>query len=217
MIFQLNNLCLGTSRLVPAKCRQCGWWQGHEDGWPAAAEAEAWGRRAEEEFGRWGKLAMGDGRLLGMVQFGPSGLFPRSRQLACGPPGGNSVLITCSSVSGPELEPVRKSLLLAAVAELERDGIETVEAFCRKTPAEDDDCRLLDEGFLKSCGFYPVKSSRRLRLMRLELAGLQPVLYPSRKSRLKILNRIKRAAPSPTPVALCKAGRRGETRAATPV
>ena len=217
MIFQLNDLCLGTSRLLPEKCRTCGWWQGHDDGGPAATAAAAWAHAAEESFGRWGKLALDDGRLLGMLQFGPAGLFPRSRKLACGPPGGDSVLITCSSVSSPELEPVRKSLLLAAVTELEGDGVETIEAFCRTAPAERGDCHLLDEGFLKSCGFYPVKSSRRLRLMRLELAGLQPVKYRSRKSRLKILGRIKRAAPSPTPVTLCKAEPRGKAKAAMPL
>lgn len=214
MIFQLQDLNRSTAHLLPECCRGCGWWQGCDEGWPKPASAEDWRRTAEEIFGRWGKLALGDGSLLGWVQFGPAGLFSRSRELACGPVDGDAILLACSLAAGPAQEPVRKSLVLAVIAELEQQRVGAIEAFCSKIPGENGDCRLMEQEFLKSCGFYPVRSSRSLRLMRLELAGAQPVAVMRRKSRLGILKRLKNPAPTPTPAALCKAAARRRDRVA---
>lgn len=214
MIFQLQNLNRNTLHMLPECCHECGWWQGCDSGWPSADAAVSWGKTAEDSFGRWGKLALGDNRLLGMVQFGPGNLFARSRKLACGPVDDDSILLACSLVADAAMEPVRKSLVLAVVAELQQEGVDTVEAFCRKTPDPPDDCRLFGQDFLKSCGFYPARSSRGLSLMRLELSGAQPVEELPRKARLRILERIKRPSPNPTPAMLSSARRR--RRAETP-
>ncbi|MCL4310245.1 MAG: hypothetical protein M0Z32_07750 [Actinomycetota bacterium] len=194
MHFELQQLNRLTFPHLPKCCGNCGWWQGHDDGW-STAEADHWNQVAEERFGRWGKLAFGDGRLLGMVQFAPSPLF--ARKLRAGPAGVDSVLLTCSLVAEPSLDSVRKSLVLAVLSELHEDGIDTVEAFCRLLPRQQDKGHFFEQDFLRECGFNPVRSSRGVQLMRLELGGVQPVYLPARRKRRGILRRLKRPAPVP--------------------
>lgn len=204
MIFELQDLDKYSFSQLPDSCRDCAWWQGYDDGWPGARQAEAWAEAAGETFGSWGKLALGDDRLLGVLHYGPSGLYPRTGSLACGSHSPDSVLLACGSVAGGALESIRKSLLTAVLAEFKQRGIETVEAYCMETNGGRQDCRFFPTDFLKDCGFYPVRSVRGLKLMRFELGGTQPA-EPLKRSRRGLLERIKRRAAAPAPVAMFRA------------
>jgi hypothetical protein len=198
MFFQLKNLNQVTFPELPECCVSCGWWQGYNDGWDEK-EARSWIRTAEESFGCFGKLACGDDKLLGIIQYGPASLF--ARKLSPGPPDKDSILLTCSLISEEALESVRKSLVLAVLAELRERDFDTVEAFCYQVPEKQGRGHLFEQKFLRDCGFYPVRSSGGIQLMRLELGGVQPVRHSSLRHRLSILERIKRPSPAPAPVA----------------
>ncbi len=197
MHFQLHNLNQATFPLLPDSCARCGWWQGYDQGW-SKKQAQEWNQAAEERFGRWGKLGVADGKLLGMIQFAPAPLF--FRKLPCGPAARDSVLLSCSLLEEASPDSLRKSLLLALLAELRDDDIDSVEAFCHLNRLPGD-CRFFKQDFLRDCGFYPVRSLGVLQLMRLELGGLTPVKKIARTRRRHILERIKR--PAPAPVAFC--------------
>lgn len=206
MIFQLQNLDRTTLHFLPGDCCDCGWWQGHADGWRDADQQAAWARQAEELSGGWGKLALADGQLLGMIQYGPAALFPGVEALPCGPASADAVLMACSIVMDDALVVMRKSLMLTALAELRELGVETVEAFCHQGPSDDEPGHLFEQDFLRDSGFYPARSSGGIRLMRLELGGVERSGSPLRRSRgrLRLLDRIKRPAPAPSPAALCR-------------
>ncbi len=204
MIFQLQELDKAGSTLLPEACLSCGWWQGQDGGWSSPEQADSWAEAALETFGGWGKLAVGDDELLGMIQYGPSGLFSRAGDFACGPVSPDAILFTCSLVLNRSFMSVRKSLVLAVLAELKERNIDTVEAFCYQDDDPEEDCRLFSQDFLRDCGFYPVRSSRGLQLMRLELGGVQPAMAGKQKSRRRILERIKRSSPHPAPAAMCE-------------
>ncbi|MFA6001501.1 MAG: hypothetical protein WC828_05235 [Thermoleophilia bacterium] len=217
MIFQLQELDRNSSSHLPDDCKNCGWWQGHEGGWPTVETAGNWIEAAEESFGGWGKLALGDDRLLGMIQYGPSNLFPRARKLACGPVSSDSLLLTCSAVDSGSLESVRKSLVLAVLGEMKMLEIDSVEAYSRQSSWPEHDCRLFEDKFLRDCGFYPVRASRGLQLMRFELGGTQKadVATEPRRTRHRILERIKRPSPKPVPAAMCSSYSAGRERTST--
>ncbi|MCL6107160.1 MAG: hypothetical protein M1309_07460 [Actinobacteria bacterium] len=198
MFFELQNLNRQTFSRLPERCQGCGWWQGRDFGW-SQAEAEEWNRVAEDKFGRWGKLAVGDGRLLGMIQFGPAAMF--ARNLSCGPASKSSALLACSLVTGDGMDAVRKSLVLSMLAELREAEIEMVEAFCSQTPGDRQAGHLPEYEFLRDCGFYPVRSSGGFQLMRLELGGTVISRPGPRKSRRRILERIKAQKRIPVPAA----------------
>jgi hypothetical protein len=204
LIFQLLELDKAGARLLPEDCQACGWWQGQDDGWASGAQADAWSDAALEAFAGWGKLAVGDDQLLGMIQYGPAGLFKRSQEFACGPVSPGSVLLTCGIVPDITYMSVRKSLVLAVLAELKERQIDTVEAFCYQDGMPEGECRLFDRDFLTDCGFHPVRTSRGLQLMRLELGGAQTSGNGRLKSRRRILERIKRTSPAPAPAAMCE-------------
>ena len=203
MIFQLQELDKAGAELLPDECLACGWWQGNDHGWQSPAQAHSWAEAALEAFGGWGKLAFGDGELLGMIQYGPAGLFARAGDFACGPVSADAVLLTCGIVAGKTHEPIRKSLVTAALAEFKEREVETVEAFCYRDAPPEGECRFFDQNFLRDCGFYPVRSSRDLQLMRFELGGVLPAKAGKHKSRRRILERIKRTSPAPAPAATC--------------
>ncbi|MDO8736345.1 MAG: hypothetical protein Q7K29_04605 [Thermoleophilia bacterium] len=204
MIFQLQQLDKAASEILPEECQGCGWWQGYDDSWPATA-ADDWAESAIEYFGGWGKLAIADDELLGMIQYGPAGLFARANDFACGPVSADAVLLTCSLVAGDGFAPARRSLLTAVLADLKEREVETVEAFSYQVAAPEGECRMFDQDFLRDCGFYPVRSSRGLQLMRFELGGVETAPVEKHKSRRRILERIKRTAPAPVPAAICEA------------
>lgn len=204
MIFKLQNLDRSTIELLPEGCRRCGWWQGYDSGWPATDARQEWGARAEELIGCWGKLAIADENFLGMLQFAPASILPRTRELSGGPPSEDAVLISCSVVLAEAGPAVQKSLLLAALSDLEEAGVKTVEAFCLRKASAGDERHMLDPVFLRDCGFYPVRSSGELQLMRLELGGAERSRAAKMKLRRGLLHRLKRRATTPTPVTPCR-------------
>ena len=129
MSFHLLELDKAGATLLPGECGSCGWWQGHDDGWSSAEQTDSWNEAALETFGSWGKLAMGDDDLLGMIQYGPAGLFARANDFACGPVSPSAVLFTCSIVPDKSYISVRKSLVLAVLADLTERHVTPVETF----------------------------------------------------------------------------------------
>lgn len=202
MRFQVLNLDGGRTSLLPERCRWCGWWQGHDDGWPGEEAVEAWEADAGELIDFWGKLATGDGELLGFIQFGPAELYSRAGEIAGGEIN-DSFLLACSMVTGQGVDSIRKSLLMSTLAELNEQDVEQVDAFCASEGKDIDDCRLFSRGFLGDCGFYPVKDAGKLTMMRLELKGSQPSQLRERPGR-RLLERIKRSSTAPSPATLCQ-------------
>lgn len=211
MIFHFEDLNRSNCDLRPAACRACGWWQGHEDGWPQNA-AGRWQQGAEKSSGRWGKLALGDGDFLGLVQFGPAPLFPRTRQLPGGPVTAGAFLLTCGLTADDSMAPVLRSLVLTMLAELEQAGVGRVEAWGREDAAGAD-CRFFARDFLAGCGFSPIRRSRGMVLMGLDLKTIVRV-RPLPLKRRRLLERLRRTAPAPAPLMLAARDSRAESRAA---
>lgn len=153
-----------------------------------------------KNFGPWGKLALGDGQLLGAIQYGPSALYGRVGKLPCGPVSRDAVLLTCNLVAEGTLESIRKSLITAMLSEFGKRKIEAVEAFALEGEAEPGACRFFRPDFLRDCGFYPVKTSGRLKIMRLELGGAQTI-KPLKMHKPSLLERIRSRSAAPAPVA----------------
>lgn len=203
MIFQVENLDRASHAALPHDCRACAWWQGYEGGWPSVDDATDWFNRAAEPVGHWGKIATLNDDLVGFVQYGPAPLFPRARLLS-GEVRRDSVLLACSHAAFPEYETTRKSLVLSALADLREADVEFVEAFCVDDAAAVDECRFFSRSFLSGCGFYPAASAGAATLMRLELGGAQTARPKRAGAGQRIINRIKRSSPSPSPATLCR-------------
>ena len=112
---RLAGLTGATIETAPSVCRTCLWWQSRGTREPDKA---SWIARAEEEWGAWGTIYRDDdGRVIGSMQYGPSGLFPRAVDLPAGPPSEDAVLVTCSYLLSDTQPWVEQSLFLAAIGE----------------------------------------------------------------------------------------------------
>ena len=99
---------------APAVCVGCVFWQSR-GGRPAAKDR--WAEKIEEDWGAWGTLYHAEGdRLLGFMQYGPSGSFPRASDLPAGPPSADAVLVTCAYLVDARAPWVLQSLFLASSA-----------------------------------------------------------------------------------------------------
>lgn len=167
-------------RDLPACCTDCVFWQtlrGDAD-WKRRA---AWADRTERDFGPWGRvLAEGD-EIRGVMQYGPSGAFPRAKVLPAGPPGRDAALVTCAYVSGGDAAESIERLLLEALADIKGRGMTAIELFAMRYPDEVDPAEraylnhtLFDMEMLDRLGFRPVRRKGQVSLMRLELGGLVP-------------------------------------------
>jgi hypothetical protein len=195
----LTGATLGSTAPV---CQGCVWWQSRSG---RAVDKERWLEKAEEEWGPWGTVYLDDdGRLLGSMQYGPAGLFPRAAELPAGPPSPDAVLVTCAYLTGTTTPWVMQSLFLAAIGEARDKGARALEAFAYRyregeSPAE----RFLvhrtvfPRDFLADFGFQTVRAAGRVELARLELGGLQPV---GEGTRAKVLRLVKEAFAPPRPV-----------------
>jgi len=168
-----------TLETAPSVCHGCVWWQSRT----RAVDKRRWVARAEEEWGAWGTVYYdADGHLLGSMQYGPSGLFPRATELPAGPPSADAVLVTCAYVVDSATPWVMQSLFLAAIGDAKDRGAKALEAFAYRYPeGESTYDRFLvhrtvfPSDFLADFGFRSVRVQGRVELARLELGGLIPV------------------------------------------
>ena len=193
-----------TLRSAPAVCQGCAWWQSRSD---RPADKARWRERVEEEWGAWGTLYFDDdGRLLGSMQYGPSGLFPRAAELPAGPPSPDAVLVTCAYLVDAGTPWVMQSLFLAAIGEARSKGARALEAFASRYPEGESIFErfllhrtIFPRDFLADFGFRTVRSAGRVELARLDLGGLQPVEEGRRRRLLHRLRELLEPEPIPVP------------------
>jgi hypothetical protein len=163
--------------------------------------------RAEEEWSEWGTIYLDQaGRLLGLLQYGPSHLFPRAADLPAGPASDDAILVTCSYLVGNGAEWIEKSLFLAAIGESRDRGEKALEAFAYRYPeGESVEERFLvhrtvfARDFLDEFGFVTVRAQGRVELCRLELGGLVPVEEGTRAKVLRVVQEAFTPAPATVP------------------
>lgn len=189
---------------APFVCQDCVWWQSRGN---KTASKERWIERAEEEWGDWGTLYLGDrGRLLGSLQYGPSSLFPRAADLPAGPASDDAVLVTCVYLLRDAIGWAEKSLFLAAIGESRDRGAAALEAFAYRYPERESvEERFLvhrtvfPRDFLDEFGFVTLRAHGRVELCRLELNGLQPVEEGRRARVLRVVQDAFTPSPAPVP------------------
>ena len=177
MAYRLEPLTRASLPGAPAVCVDCVFWQSRL-GRPVPKDR--WTERVEDDWGAWGTLYREEGeRLVGVIQYGPTELFPRAFELPAGPPSEDAVLVTCAYLVDPSTPWVMQSLFLSAIGEARDRRIKAIEAFGYRyqegtAPQE----RFLvhrtvfPSDFLADFGFVTIRSDGRVELARLELAGL---------------------------------------------
>ncbi len=161
--------------------------------------------KAEDSWGAWGAIYYDDdGRVLGSMQYGPAGLFPRAAELPAGPPSDDAVLATCVYLLDRSSPWVMQSLFLAAIGDAREKGARALETFAYRYPEHESSYErfvvhrtIFPRDFLSDFGFLTVRALGRVELVRLELGGLQPVME-GRRSR--VIRAVKEAFfPEPVP------------------
>ncbi len=178
-----------TLESAPPVCHECVWWQTRGS---RPVDKDRWMERTEMDFGAFGTVyADGDGRVLGVMQYGPSRLFPRAAILPGGPPSHDSLLVTCAFLVDASSPWVLQSLMLAAIGEARDRGATSIEAFAYRYPEGEPASERLrlhrtvfPADFLEDFGFRVVRSAGRAGLARLDLGGLRLVEDESRAERL---------------------------------
>jgi hypothetical protein len=201
---RLEPLSRGTLPSAPTVCHGCIWWQARGG---KSVSKERWIELAEESWGPWGMVYFDDDeRLLGVMQYGPAFLFPRSQRLPAGPASQDAVLVTCAYLVDPASPWVIQSLFLAAAGEARSRGAKALEAFSFRYSKEDDfEQRLilhraiLPSDLLADLGFVTIRSAGRVQLARLELGGLVPSAETEPNGLLAKLKRFYLPAPVPSP------------------
>jgi hypothetical protein len=181
---------------------ECTWWQSRAG---RGVDKKKWIRGTEEEWGSWGTVYYDDdGRLLGSMQYGPSGLFPRANELPAGPPSDDAVLVTCAYLMDTSKPWVMQSLFLTAIGEARDRGGRALEAFAYRYPEGDRSVErfhihktIFPSDFLADFGFVTVRAQGRVELARLELGGLVPVAEGTRERVLRVVREAFLPAPAP--------------------
>ncbi len=198
---QVAGLTGATLETAPSVCHGCVWWQSRT----RRVDKRRWIAKAEDEWGAWGTVYYDeDGQVLGSMQYGPAGLFPRAAELPAGPPSAEAVLVTCAYVVRSATPWVMQSLFLAAIGDAKDRGAKALEAFAFRYPEGESTYErflvhrtVFPSDFLADFGFHTVRAQGRVELARLELGGLVPV-EEGRKARA--LRSLKAAfAPAPVP------------------
>jgi hypothetical protein len=198
---RVAGLTGATVDVTPTVCQTCVWWQsrdGRDD------SKRRWIEKAEDAWGSWGAIYRDDdGQVLGTMQFGPAGLFPRARDLPAGPASDDAVLVTCAYLVSRSSPWVMQSLFLTAIGEAKDRGATALEAFAYRYPEGESSYErfhvhktVFPRDFLSDFGFETVRNVGRVELARLELGGLQPV---AEGSRAKVIELVKEAF-QPAPV-----------------
>jgi hypothetical protein len=201
---RLEELTAATLRSAPTVCHECVWWQSRSG---RAANKERWMGRAEDAWGAWGTVYHDEhGRTLGSMQYGPAELFPRAAELPGGPPSPDGVLVTCAYVVDFSSPWVMQSLFLAAIGDARDKGAKALEAFAYRYPEGESAYErfqvhktIFPRDFLSDFGFFTVRAQGRIELVRLELAGLQPVVEGRRAKVLRVVKDAFFPEPLPAP------------------
>ncbi|MFL5927561.1 MAG: hypothetical protein ACJ77E_11570 [Gaiellaceae bacterium] len=199
---RVTGLTKLTLQTAPTVCHECIWWQSRGR---RTIDKERWMEKVELEFGAWGTVYYdSDRRVLGSMQYGPAGVFPRAYELPGGPPSDDSILVTCAYLVDASSPWVLQSLFLAAIGEARDRGARGLEAFSYRYPEGESAYErfrvhktVFPQDFLADFGFQVVRSAGRVGLARLELGGLQPVAEGKRE---KVLRVVKDAFGVPEPV-----------------
>jgi len=198
--YRLHPVTAASIAHAPPPCVGCVFWQ---SGGRRSTAKGRWAERIEDDWGAWGTLYFGDeDRLLGFIQYGPAGYFPRAQELPAGPPSDDAVLITCAYLVDLSAPWVMQSLFLSVIGEARDRGVKALETFgYRYADGESAYERFLvhrtifPSDFLADFGFFPVRWQGNVALGRLELGGLQPV---EEGKRARVLARVKEAfVPAP--------------------
>jgi hypothetical protein len=191
-----------TLETAPSVCHECAWWQSRAG---READKKRWIRATEREWGGWGTVYYDDdGRVLGSMQFGPSGIFPRAAELPAGPASDDAVLVTCAYLTDPSKPWVMQSLFLTAIGEARERGAHALEAFAYRYPEGESSFErfrlhktIFPRDFLADFGFRTVRALGRVELARLELGGLVPVAEGTREMVLRVVRDAFLPAPAP--------------------
>jgi hypothetical protein len=180
MAYRLTPVTRASLEDAPPVCVGCVFWQSRRG---RSVAKDRWAERVEEDWGAWGTLYHAEGdRLLGFVQYGPSGQFPRAAELPAGPPSPDTVLVTCAYLVDRSTPWVLQSLFLAAIGEARDRGVKAIETFGYRYPEGETSYErflvhrtVFPSDFLADFGFRAVRWEGEVCLARLELGGLQPV------------------------------------------
>jgi hypothetical protein len=201
---RLTGLTKLTLETAPSVCHECIWWQARTR---REVDKDRWMERAELEFGAFGTIYYdGDGRVLGSMQYGPPGLFPRAAELPAGPPSDDAMLVTCAYLRDETSPWVLQSLFLAAIGEARERGAGAVEAFAYRYPEGESAYErfhvhktIFPADFLGDFGFRIVRSAGRVGLARLELGGLVPASETVREKAIRLAKQALLPEPLPAP------------------
>jgi hypothetical protein len=201
---RLAGLTKLTLETAPTVCHACFWWQtrGRRE-----LDKDRWMERVELDFGSFGTVYYdGDGRVLGSMQYGPSGVFPRAEELPAGPPSDDAVLVTCAYLRDESTPWVLQSLFLAAIGEARDRGAHAIEAFAYRYPEGESAYErfrvhktIFPADFLGDFGFRIVRSAGRVGLARLELGGLLPAEESVGEKVLRLAKQVLLPEPVPEP------------------
>jgi len=201
---RVAGLTGATLETAPTVCHECVWWQARAG---RSLDKGRWIERAEEEWGAWGTVYYDDDRrLLGSMQYGPAGLFPRAAELPAGPPSEDAVLVTCAYLADPSTPWVMQSLFLAAIGDARDKGAKALETFAYRYPEGGSSYErffvhktIFPRDFLSDFGFVTVRTLGRVELARLEFGGLQPVMEGKREKVLRVVKEAFLPEPVPAP------------------
>jgi len=199
----VEHLTGATIPIAPVPCRTCMWWQTRPGAKPG--DRERWIRDTEDDWGPWGKLYVDEGRVIGLIQYGPSTRFARARQLPAGPPSREAVLVTCAYLTDAQSPWVLQSLFLAAIGECRDRGLPFLEAFGYRYPPDEPFASrflghrtIFPSDFLHDLGFHPARSAGSVSLERLDLRAI--ATEPERGRLEKLRARLAVTAASPAGV-----------------
>jgi hypothetical protein len=201
VIPRVDQLTGATVEDAPPPCRTCMWWQ-TRPGRPAG-DRRRFIEQIEDEFGPWGKLYRDDGRVVGLIQCGPAGSFPRASVMPAGPPSREAVVVTCAYLIDAHTPWVLQSLMLAVIGECKDRGLPFLEAFAYRYPAEETfpgrflrHRTIFPADFLRDFGFVPARAAGRIELARLDLRTIETVPEASRLERLRARLSVLSTAPA---------------------
>jgi hypothetical protein len=181
MPYRLQPVGAASIAHAPPPCVGCVFWQSRGD---RTTSKGRWAEKIEDDWGAWGTFYIGDDeRLLGFIQYGPSGHFPRAWELPAGPPSADSVFITCLYLVDSNSPWVMQSLFLSVIGEARDQGAKAVETFGYRYPEGTSAYErflvhrtIFPSDFLADFGFFPLRWEGDVALARLEVGGLQPVM-----------------------------------------